>query len=285
MTTNLTNRIVFLATLCVFAAPGASLAMAGSFEGFTEPYRTIEVAAAEMGTVAKLMVHEGDRVSRGQPLALLDNDVLEVSREIANANANAQGKIDSARADRDLRKTRLERLLPLRSQGHASQVEIDRAKAELAVAEANLRIAEEQHRLDQLESKRIEAMIERRVLRSPIDGVVTKLHKEEREFVSNVSAGVATVVQLDPMRATFMLPTLQAQSLEAGQDIALEFPENGGKAKGRVEFVAPVTEAESGAVRVKVLLDNADGHYRSGVRCSLSVPTTADLKTASSDAP
>jgi RND family efflux transporter MFP subunit len=216
-----------------------------------------------------LLVHEGDRVTKGQALATLDNDVLAVSREIALANVQAKGKLDSAAAERDLRKTRLERLEPLRAEGHASQEEVDRAVADLAVAEANLQAAREQHRLDELELKKVEAMIERRTLRSPIDGYVVKIQKEEREFVSVNSATVATVVQLDPLRVVFSLPTAYAAKLSGGDGVDLELPESGAKLHGKVELVTPVTDAESGTVRVKILIDNSGGAYRCGVRCLL----------------
>ena len=208
----------------------SAAACGATFDGFTEPFRKIEVAASETGTVAQLLVHEGDRVTKGQALATLDNDVLEVSREIAAANAQAKGKLDSAVAERELRKTRLERLEPLRAEGHASQEEIDRAGADLAVAEANLQAAREQHQLDELERKKIEAMIERRTLRSPIDGCVLKIQKEEREFVSANSAAVVTVVQLDPLRVVFSLPTAYAAKLSVGSAVDLELPESGAKA-------------------------------------------------------
>ncbi|MHB1036484.1 MAG: efflux RND transporter periplasmic adaptor subunit [Pirellulales bacterium] len=265
------SRFVFTACLCAVTLFSPGRATAVSFDAFTEPYRKIEVAAAETGTVEKLLVREGDRVVKGQTLATLDVDVLLVSQKIATANTQARGKLNSAQAERDLRKTRLERLEPLRQQGHASQAEIDRARTELAVAEANLLSAREQQLLDELECKRIEAMIERRAVRSPIDGVVAKLHKDEREFVSNSSATVATVVQLDPLRVVFTVPTAYAMSIKVGQVVALEFPEGGNKARGKIELVAPVTEAESGTVRVKVLVDNPQGLYRCGVRCSLDI--------------
>ena len=216
-----------------FAVLQSAAACGASFDGFTEPFRKIEVAASETGTVAQLLVHEGDRVTKGQALATLDNDVLEVSREIAAANVHAKGKLDSAVAERELRKTRLERLEPLRAEGHASQEEIDRARADLAVAEANLQAAREQHQLDELEGKKIEAMIERRTLRSPIDGYVLKIQKDEREFVSVNSASVATVVQLDPLRVVFSLPTAYAAKLSVGGAVDLELPESGARSAAR----------------------------------------------------
>jgi RND family efflux transporter MFP subunit len=258
-----------LHVLISIAGLQSAAACGASFDGFTEPFRKIEVAASETGTVAQLLVHEGDRVTKGQALATLDNDVLEVSREIATANVHAKGRLDSAVAERELRKTRLGHLAALRAEGHATQEEVDRATTDLAIAEANLRAAREQHRLDELEFKKVEAMIERRTLRSPIDGFVLKLLKDEREFVSPNSASVAIVVQLDPLRIVFSLPTACAARLSVNSEVDLELPESSAKIKGKVEFVAPVTEAESGTVRVKVLVDNANGAYRCGIRCLL----------------
>ena len=138
------------------------------------------------------------------------------------------------------------------------------------MSDANLLSVEEQHQIDQLEYKRIAAMIERRTLRSPIDGTVLKIHKDEREFVSPNNATVFTVVQLNPLRIVFNVPTVQAASLAVGQAIGLIFSEDGQKAEGKIEFIAPLTDAESGTVRVKVLLDNAQRQYRCGARCTLA---------------
>ena len=98
------NRFIFASSLCSITLFLSVRATATSFEGFTEPYRKIEVAAAETGVVEKLLVREGDRVVKGQTLATLDTDVLVVSKEIATANTKAKGKLDFAQAERDLRR-------------------------------------------------------------------------------------------------------------------------------------------------------------------------------------
>jgi multidrug efflux pump subunit AcrA (membrane-fusion protein) len=41
---------------------------------------------------------------------------------------------------------------------------------------------------------------------------------------------------------------------------------------GTVDTIAPVANAQSGTIRVKVRLPNADGKLRSGVKCSLVMP-------------
>jgi multidrug efflux pump subunit AcrA (membrane-fusion protein) len=62
-----------------------------------------------------------------------------------------------------------------------------------------------------------------------------------------------------------------ALRLKLNQSVPLTFPTSGQKATGTVEFISPVTEAESDTVRVKVLIDNEQGKYRCGIRCAINV--------------
>jgi multidrug efflux pump subunit AcrA (membrane-fusion protein) len=59
--------------------------------------------------------------------------------------------------------------------------------------------------------------------------------------------------------------------LRAGQTVQLSFPDLEKSAEGRVELISPITEAESGTVRVKVLLDNGQNQHRCGLRCLLKL--------------
>jgi RND family efflux transporter MFP subunit len=264
-------RIVYLLTALVLTTVSPRASWGDSVDGFTEPFRKIELAPAEPGTLDYLSVKEGDTVQKGQLLGALECDILHVSLEIAEAARQFKGRLDSAVAEQGLRENRLAKLEALRLRGHASQEEVDRARTDLAVAEATVRTAKEQHVVDELEAKKIGAMIERRMLRSPLDGIVTAVHKEEREFVSTSAPTVLTLVQLDPLRVTFNVPTGYATALHVGQSLPLSFLDSERNVVGKVEFVSPITEAESGTVRVKVLLDNSQGTYRCGVRCSLAL--------------
>src|SRR4029078_10617868 len=173
---------IFLPLLaCLLTA--AMAAAVEPIEGFTEAYRKVDVVPPEPGILAKLSVAEGDAVKQGQLIGQLDCELQEIALEIARANCEARGKIESATAERDLRKKRAEKLAELLAKGHANQEEYNRALAELFVAEANLRIVTEQRITDELECKKIAALIERRKIYSPINGVVTRLYREEKEFV------------------------------------------------------------------------------------------------------
>ena len=201
---------VTLVVTCLATA----VAHAEPHDSFTEPYRKIDLAPAESGVVAEIAVREGAEVKAGQILAALDKDVLMIARDIAQFATTAEGRSKASQADYRLKEARLRKIRELQSQGHASPGEVERAEAEFESAAGNSRIVEEQRQLDRLELKKTEAMIERRLIRSPIDGIVTKLHREQGEFVTPVSPVVVTVVQIHPLRRHFQPLAHRRQRLE-----------------------------------------------------------------------
>ena len=90
---------------------------ANDVDSFTEPYRTINVSAAEQGIITELFVKEGDTVRQGQLLATLDMDVLEAAKEIAKAGKESMGRIKSATAAVELKKERFQKLQELQADG------------------------------------------------------------------------------------------------------------------------------------------------------------------------
>jgi RND family efflux transporter MFP subunit len=264
-----------LAILLLVAGGPALLpasASAAPVEGFTEPLRKIELAPAEAGTIATINVVEGDAVKQQQQVATLDCDVLLITLEMAKAGMEARGRLEAAQAECTLRGERLKKLVELGQQGHATQDEINRARTDFEVAQGNALSVTEQRRLDELEYKKTQAMIERRILRSPINGRVTRIYKEVHEYVAANSPVVMTIVELDKLRIVFSIPTAYALRMRVGQKVSVACSDPDVDAPGEIEAIAPVTEAESGTVRVKVILDNTDGRYRAGVRCTLEIP-------------
>ncbi len=265
-------RRLVISVVCCFAWSLTSLSLAETtVDGFTEPFRKIDLAPAEPGTIAEVCVKEGDAVVKDQLVASLDTDALSVSLQIAKVNQSAHGRLDAATAERDLRQLRLEKLEDLRRSGNASGEELDRARAELAVSEANVLTAEETQAVNKLEVDKNAALIERRMIRSPIDGLVVTVHRDQKEYVSPNNPIVVTVVQLDPLRATFRVPTAEVSSLHVGQTAPVLLNDGNTRVTGTIDWIAPVTEAESGTVRVNILLDNHNQSLRSGVPCSLSL--------------
>ena len=78
----------------------------GTVEGFSTPYRVIEVATVETGIVEKVDVREGTFINQGDTLAKLDTGLHESQRILAEAGMQARGEIEAAKAEFDLRTRR-----------------------------------------------------------------------------------------------------------------------------------------------------------------------------------
>ena len=100
--------------------------------------------------------------------------------------------------------------------------------------------------------------------------MITEIHREPGEFLSITEPKLFTVVRLDRLRAKFYVPAEVAHRFSKGHRVTLAGQTDEKPLAGEVEFVSPVTHAESGLVRVDVMLDNRDGRLRSGQRLTLS---------------
>jgi RND family efflux transporter MFP subunit len=250
-------------------ASGSAAAQTTEVDGLTEAYRTVAVAASEPGLITKVFVREGDVVRQGQPLVALDSDVYAAMLAIAKQAMESLGNLQSAQADVQLKRDRLTKIEELRAGEWARQEELERSRTELAIAEARLVAVREELELRRLEHEKSKVQLERRTVRSPIDGVVTKRFKDEGEYAAPNDPTLFTVVQLDRLLAVFSVPSPAARELRIDQKVHVAFPGIATPAEGIVEFISPVTDAESGTVRVKVRIENPKQDYRSGERCSL----------------
>jgi RND family efflux transporter MFP subunit len=260
---------VFSVVCCLAAGLIGGPAAAAGIEGFTEPYREIDVASAEPGILVSVDVSEGSEVREGQLLAQLDQELLRASLAIADKQKQLRGQLNSARAELEMRRERLEKLQELLRDNHASQEEVSRAAGETAIAEARVLAAEEALEVKELEYDRIQAQLDRCFIRSPVDGVVKRIHKDVGEFVAPTDPVVLTVVQLDPLLAIFAVGSEEVGQVAVGRDVRLRFMTDKAACSGKVTFISPVINAQSATVTVKVQVANPDGRYRSGERCVL----------------
>ncbi len=211
--------------------------------GYTEPYKVITVSASEPGVLADMLVEEGANVKKGEVLARLDITVLSAELEVAKAEAQLQA-------------TRKQRLAELDKSSRATPEELEKAKTDLLIKDAQVR--------------RIEAMIETRTMRSPVDGIVTEIKRDPSESVSIANPHVLTVVQIDKLLVNLFLPPARSLKLQVGGKAELLMPDTGVRVPATIEFISPITDPASGTVRVKFAINNATGKYRSGARCTLA---------------
>ena len=240
--------------------------------GFAQPFREVVVSAAsEPERVTSRGVDEGDTVREGQLLASLDTSVLRASLEIAKKRSTMRGRILAAEAEYQIRQRRMSKLNQLRSKGHATQAELDRAELDLATAKASLMVTREEQLLSDLEVTRIQAEIDRRTIKSPINGVVSEVHREVGEVTQISDPRIVTLVQLHPLKVKFPMTVAQSARLKVGDIVRLDIEETESTTNAQIDAIAPVLDATSGTVTVTCVFDNARNQFSSGMRCRLDV--------------
>jgi RND family efflux transporter MFP subunit len=265
------RRLLTHATVIALScfAQSANADTSDVIQGFSEPFRMIQVATPETGIIKSIEVEEGTQVTEGQVVSKLDSEIHQALLKIAQMSMKAQGRINSASAELSMRSNRLLILERLVEQGHARQEEVDRARADVAISEGSLLDAREGRQLKELEFAKIQQQLNRRTIFAPASGVVSNVNKNVGEFIAPNDPVVLTIVQLNPLKASFQVPTKKARELKAKQKVKIVFDHEEATAEGTIHFIAP--SAKSGMLEVKVYIDNSSGKFHSGEHCVLNL--------------
>ncbi len=263
-------RQILAVLLGVIATVLVSSVANAQIDGFTEPFKAIELSSDETGSIAELKIEDGMAVSAGDVVACLDSRVQELQLEIATQSSKSDSQRRAAAATLQKRRMVAERLRDMVSKGHARDSELLRAELELSLAEAKVLASEEAKIVQEIEMRRAQVLLDRRCIKAPFDGVIAKVHRQEGEYLSPLRPEIATLVQTDRLLATFMIPSSQVRQFEVGTTYEITL-ENGQVVEGAVHQVGVLTDAQSGTVVVKLVIENQSGEFRSGEICSLSI--------------
>ncbi len=244
-----------------------TVAVGETLESFVEPYRSVALPASEMGVLAEIYVVEGDRVTKDQLVAKLNDDVLLASANVARAAMESRGELKLAEAENDSRIDQLSSYERLREQGNASPREVNRAINEKIKSAAKLQTARESQEVRRLEFARVQAQINLRKIKSPLSGHVVAIEKTVGEFVSPTDPVVMHIVELNTLKVVFSVPRSAVAEIAVGQNIDLTVGFEAIACQGVVDFVSPIADPQSGTVRVKIRISNQDGKLQSGSVC------------------
>jgi membrane fusion protein (multidrug efflux system) len=211
--------------------------------------RRATVTARTRGRIESLLVEEGDRVERGEPMLRLEDEEQSIAAQ-------------RARTTYETKKKEFERLARLFEQELVSANEFEAARRERDDARHALELAE-------LE-------LSRTVIHAPFDGTVLERHVDVGATVSDGTA-VYDVADLTPLEADVRVPEQQVVTMSVGQSVQLVSGASGAAYDARVERIAPAVDPETGTVKVTVAV-NRGGDLRPGafVRVAIVSDTKAD---------
>lgn len=207
------------------------------------------VIARTAGVVERLRVEEGDRVRKGQALAVLERDEQEIAWEAAVTT-------------RDTRARESERAEKLSSQGLLSEEE----------AETKRRAAEEARQDAALAKLRLD----RTIIRAPFDGRILVRHLDVGATVANGTA-VYDLADLDPLYADVAVPERHVARLAAGQSVRLSADALEMIVEGRIERIGHEVDAATATVKVVVAVPPHEG-LRPGAFVRVEIVTDSHPK-------
>ena len=239
------------------------------YDCLIEARQALDIRSPVEGVIDKVLVQRGVSVRKGQTLALLSSGPERAALDLARSRATNEGEIKAAQARVDITKKKWERAEELVKKNFVSENARDEAEADYRLAVEQLRVAQENRRLAELEVRRSEEVVAQREIRSPVPGIVVDVLVRPGELTSsNQKDPIVKLMQVDPLNVELILPTKHFGKIKAGQR-AWVMPEApvGGKYSARVEVVDPVFDAASGTFGVRLTLPNPDRKIPAGLKC------------------
>lgn len=218
---------------------GALLAGGPALDGTILPFRQVDVGAAVPGRLAEVKVREGETVKAGQVLVQLHGRIEEL--EMQRAKALLERREFEAKGAKRLYDNRI---IP-----EAKALE---SRIELELARIQYEVAAEQVRL--------------RTVLAPMDGVVVAGAHEVGEAVAP-GQPLFRILDLSRVLVQAGVEPALLGAFAPGRKVRVDLPQAPGipPVEGTVVLVDPCADAE-GRVRIRILVDNAEGRIRSGLK-------------------
>lgn len=236
----------------------------------------VEVRPQVSGLITKICIGEGQKVSRGQVLFVIDQVPYKAALAEASANVkSAEAKLATARLN-------LESTKILREKNVVQDYDLSTSRNELAAAEAALAQAKAQ----EINARNNLSYTE---VKSPVNGVAGMIGYRVGALVSsNISEPLVTVSDDSRMYAYFSLTESQVIDLieQYGSldSFITKMPEielrmSNGKAypeKGHISAVSGIVTAGTGAVTLRADFPNRQNLLRGGGSGTVILPSTKE---------
>jgi RND family efflux transporter MFP subunit len=253
--------------------------------GTVRAAQTSEIASQAMGNIVEIRAHEGDRVQRGQVLAIIDDSQprTAVDRAIA-ADLAAQQQLVGADSDLALAESTLKRYQALLEKKSVSPQEFDEVRSRQQAAVARRDMARAGQAQTQAALSQARTSLDYSRIRAPFDGVVTE-KKADPGTLASPGMPIFTVEDVRRYRLEADVNESDLQYVKTGQQVPVVIDALSNSAlKGRVVQMVPAADSASRTFLVKIELPT-DARLRSGLfgraqfsrgqRQALMIPRTA----------
>lgn len=221
-----------------------------SFLGTFEPFKQNTISSDASGKIIKLTVEEGDRVSQGQLLAKVDDELLQL--QLQNVDVSIEGQ-----------KNDDQRYSNLSKENAVAGVQVEKTKLGLKSAE--------------IQKKQIQKQLKSTNLTAPFSGVVTK---KMIDLGSVVGPGtpLVEITDVSKLKLTVNVPERDILKFKVGQDVKVKADIYSDKEfSGKVTTISVVAD-KSHNFKVQITINNASQELYAGMYGSVYLKNSKSVK-------
>jgi membrane fusion protein, heavy metal efflux system len=236
----------------------AKLVLPGIVE--SDPARTAAVMTPLSGRLIALKVSLGDRVARGQVLAVID------SPDLGQAYDDDAKAADTAKlTDKNLVRQEAQNKL-----GVASDRDLDQARSDHTQAAAEY--ARTQARLTMLGGSAHDISSHLLTVTAPMAGSITSLTVAPGTMINDPTQPMMTIADLSTVWVTALVPESAVAAVSKNQDAEVSlsaYPDRSWR--GKILFVSDVIEPDSRRNKVRIAFANSDYALKPNMFASVTV--------------
>ncbi len=222
------------------------------FSGTLEPVWQADVAAKVDGRIEQVLVNEGDKVSAGQALVILEQtDTNANLMQARGSYIDAQATVEKAQHDYDRAKYLFEKGAISEEELEHAQFALDNALGKLANAEGSVAAAD--------------SKVGGTTVTTPRTGIVQKRYYQEG-YYAKVGTALFNIADISILRAKIDVPEGFISSIAVGGRVECVIPSMDNlRVVGTITRISPVAVQPSRTFEAEVTVNNADGKLRGGI--------------------
>ena len=224
------------------------------FSGTLDPVWQADVAAKVEGRIEKVLVEEGQAVTAGQPLVVLEQE------DTAAGVMNARGTYLDAKTSYEKARMDVQRFEALYEKGAVSKEALDNVRFALENARGKLDAA--RGNLNSAESA-----LGGTTVTTPRSGIIQKRYFQEGYYAKEGTA-LFNIADISTLQAKIDIPEGYVNSVAVGGQVEFTIPSMRGenkKVRGIITRISPVAVQPARTFEAEVTVDNRNSLLRGGM--------------------
>ena len=241
---------------------------------------TVAVAPRTAGRLQDISVRLGDRVSRGQRVAKIEDfEIVEQVKQAEAAQEVSAATIRQREADLQLALTSVERSRNLFQRQLLPKQTLDDNEARYQSAIAQLDLARAQNSQSKARLDELRINLANTIIVSPVNGFVSKRAVDPGAFVSQ-NAPIVDVVDISRVRLVVNVVERDLKEMQAGDGARVEVDAYPGETfQGRIARVAPVLDPATRTAPIEIEIANSDYRLKPGMYARVGITTDVKKET------